>query len=90
MAGSVVLSVADEGPGIAREDLPHLFQRFYRGKSTAGVRGTGLGLSIVKSMVELCGGKVTVWSTTGGTTFVITLPVAEEAGNHNRRAHSAR
>jgi two-component system sensor histidine kinase KdpD len=90
MAGSVVLSVADEGPGIAREDLPHLFQRFYRGKSTAGVRGTGLGLSIVKSMVELCGGKVTVWSTTSGTTFVITLPVVEEAGNHDRRAHSAR
>src|SRR5581483_11447500 len=59
----VVLTVADEGPGIPPADLPHVFDRFYRAQeSSRRVKGSGLGLSIVKGFVELCGGTVEVRS----------------------------
>lgn len=74
--GRVTLSVRDSGPGIPPEDLPHLFEKFYRGKSAGAVKGTGLGLSLVKAMVELCGGSVSVESTEQGTRFTISLPSA--------------
>ena len=70
--------VRDTGMGIAPEDLPHLFQRFYRGQraSQSSVRGTGLGLSIVKEIVEAHGGTVEVESQVGvGSTFRVWLPV---------------
>ena len=70
--------VRDNGPGIPAEDLPHIFERFYRvdkGRSREK-GGTGLGLSIVKHIVQLHGGKVSVESTLGqGTAFFLTLPV---------------
>lgn len=70
--------VHDNGPGIPAEDLPHIFERFYRvdkGRSREK-GGTGLGLSIVKHIVQLHGGKVSVESTLGqGTAFYLTLPV---------------
>ena len=74
--GNVRVVVEDDGPGIAPEHLPRLFERFYRvdpGRSrTAG--GAGLGLSIVKHLVEASGGEVTVASEVGrGTTFTIRL-----------------
>ncbi len=73
----VVLTVSDDGPGIAAEHLPRLFERFYRvdaGRSR-DVGGTGLGLSIVKHMVEAMGGDVTVRSTVGkGSAFEVKLP----------------
>jgi signal transduction histidine kinase len=75
--GQVRLSVKDNGPGIAPEDVPHLFERFWR---AAGVseRGTGLGLSIVKSIVEAHGGSLWVETQVGtGSTFFFTLPVAK-------------
>jgi two-component system sensor histidine kinase KdpD len=72
----VVLTVADEGPGIPQSDLPHVFEKFYRGSDRGEVRGSGLGLSIVKAMVELCGGQVAVDSTPVGTRFMLTLPAA--------------
>jgi two-component system, OmpR family, sensor histidine kinase KdpD len=73
----VVLSVEDEGPGIAREDLPFVFERFYRAEEhSRRVKGSGLGLTIVKGFVELCGGKVTVESSPQGTRFIIQLPAA--------------
>lgn len=70
--------VRDNGPGIPAEDLPHIFERFYRvdkGRSREK-GGTGLGLSIVKHIIQLHGGRVWVQSTLGqGTAFSLTLPV---------------
>jgi len=72
----VRFSVADTGPGIAPEDLPHLFERYWR-SPRATYAGTGLGLAIVRGIVEAHGGKVDVASTLGeGTTFTFTLPAA--------------
>lgn len=73
-AGRVVLEVADDGPGISAADLPHIFERFYRGAEGKQVQGTGLGLAIARAMVELCGGHVTVESSPAGSTFRISLP----------------
>jgi len=74
--GRVVLEVADEGPGISGADLPHIFERFYRGAEGKRVRGNGLGLAIARAMVELCGGRVMVESTSVGSTFRLSLPPA--------------
>ena len=74
--GRVILTVADAGPPIATEDLPHLFEKFYRGKGANSVVGTGLGLALVKAMVELCGGSVCVDSDAAGNRFTISLPQA--------------
>jgi PAS domain S-box-containing protein len=74
---SVVLVVEDEGMGIGAEELPHVFDRFYRTNSArhAQAGGTGLGLAIAKEIVELHGGRVTVKSEVGvGSTFVVHLP----------------
>ncbi|HEY9899695.1 MAG TPA: ATP-binding protein [Pantanalinema sp.] len=74
---SVVLEVANDGPGIPPEALPHMFERFFQTESGRQAGGTGLGLSIVKSLVEAHGGEVWVESTPGkDTTFRFTLPVA--------------
>lgn len=77
-----VVSVADEGMGIAEQDLPHIFGRFYRAdtsRSKVNVEGHGLGLSIAKRLVELQHGEITVESTAGkGSTFSIRLPLASE------------
>lgn len=75
----LVLSVCDRGCGIAREHLPHLFQRFYRVDKARSrdVGGTGLGLAIVKHIAGAHGGSVSVTSALGaGSTFSIRLPRA--------------
>jgi signal transduction histidine kinase len=73
----VAFSVEDDGPGIAPEDLPYVFERFYRAEEhSRRVKGSGLGLTIVKGFVELCGGKVGVESSPKGTRFIIRLPAA--------------
>jgi signal transduction histidine kinase len=75
--GFICLSVADTGVGIAAEDLPHIFERFYRAdRSRSRHRGgAGLGLSIVKRIIDAHAGHVTVASETGrGSTFAIWLP----------------
>ncbi|WP_426453512.1 ATP-binding protein [Paenibacillus sp. S-38] len=76
---AVLIEVADQGYGIPAEDLPFIFERFYKADKarTRGVSGgTGLGLSIVKNIVEAHKGAVTAKSQQGqGTTFSITLPV---------------
>jgi signal transduction histidine kinase len=70
----VRFAVKDEGPGIAAENIPHLFDRFWQ-SDNADQRGLGLGLSIVKAIVEAHRGKVGVESTLGkGSTFWFTLP----------------
>jgi two-component system sensor histidine kinase KdpD len=76
-ADVIEISVEDEGPGIAEVDLPHIFERFYRGRDSAGrVRGSGLGLAIVKSFIGLCGGSVRAETSSAGTRFVVSLPSA--------------
>ena len=72
----VVLSIADEGPGIPPAHLPHIFDRFYKADAArAGVSGgSGLGLSIVKAIVERQGGRLTAESRPGRTIFEMTMP----------------
>ena len=81
-AGVVAVDIADTGPGIAAGDLPHVFDRFYRGSAArrGAPGGAGLGLAIVASLVEAMGGTVSVRSTPGqGTTFSIRLPAVAGA-----------
>lgn len=74
----IVVSISDKGIGISEEDIPHLFQRFFRGHN-AGVKkfsGYGLGLSIVETIVRKHKGSIEVQSSLGkGTTFTISLPM---------------
>lgn len=71
----VRFSIADQGIGIAPEDLPRVFERFWRGNEEGRV-GTGLGLTIAQEIVEAHGGSLTVASELGvGTTFSFTVPI---------------
>ena len=72
------LSVSDTGIGIAEEDLPHLFERFYRGDPARNrTGGSGLGLAIAKQWVEAHGGQITARNRRdGGARFAIWLPMA--------------
>jgi two-component system OmpR family sensor kinase len=79
---AVILEVADQGPGLTREQAEHVFERFYRADQARGRRtgGTGLGLAIVSALVAAHGGTVGVNTAPGeGATFWITLPLAPEA-----------
>ena len=79
--GFVLLAVSDSGVGIAANDRPRLFNRFFRGENahlTSEV-GTGLGLHITRGLVELHGGRIWLESEVGrGTTFFVTFPIADE------------
>ena len=76
-AREVVTAIADRGAGIAPEDLPHIFHRFYRATGARQAEGLGLGLYITKMLVEAHGGRIWVESELGkGSTFYFTLPVA--------------
>jgi signal transduction histidine kinase len=70
------LTIADDGPGIPPDDLPHLFEELFRGESSRHVGGSGLGLAIVRRIVTQHGGQINCTSEPGrGTTFHITLPL---------------
>jgi len=73
----ILVSIADEGPGIPEEEQPHVFSKYYRGSRTKRTTdGIGLGLSIAKSIVEAHGGNIWLSSLPGkGCTFYFTLPV---------------
>ena len=82
----VVFEVSDDGPGIHAEDLPDVFDRFYRGRSkfasASAVSGVGLGLHLARGLIEGMNGTVSVESELGsGTTFSIRLPVWTEPVN---------
>ncbi|MDQ1910713.1 ATP-binding protein [Paenibacillus sp. GD4] len=80
--GALLVQVTDTGSGIAQEDLPHLFDRFYRGSKSRNSAdgGSGLGLAIAKEIVELHGGEIGVSSDWGhGSCFYFTLPLQVKA-----------
>ena len=74
--GQAIFEIRDRGIGIPPQDLPHIFEAFYRGENIGKVAGSGLGLTVVKKCLELHGGTVAATSTLGaGSTFVVTLPL---------------
>ncbi len=93
--GFIQVTVSDTGPGIPAGDLPHLFERFYRGNEGGGGKGYGLGLAITREIVRSHGGDIWATSDPGrGTAFVFTLPSTAQrlpaAGKRKRRRRGAR
>jgi two-component system phosphate regulon sensor histidine kinase PhoR len=77
---AVAVEVADSGVGIAPEELPRIFERFYKADRARGSGGTGLGLAVVKHIVEAHGGTVSVRSEQGhGSVFTFTIPVVSSS-----------
>lgn len=73
--GAIVVRVSDRGPGIDSADLPHVFERFYRGNAKYAIEGSGLGMAIAKSAVERSGGSIAIESATGeGTRVSLRFP----------------
>jgi len=82
--GQVVGAVSDTGIGVAVEDIPRIFEEFYRTEEAKAMQetGTGLGLPIVQQVVEMYGGTIEVESAVGqGSTFRFTLPLAQQGGS---------
>ena len=77
----LIISIADNGPGIDSDELPHVFERFYRARHGRQQHsgGTGLGLAICKAFIEAHGGTIWVESGEQGTTFSFSLPLASPA-----------
>jgi signal transduction histidine kinase len=81
-----VVKVKDAGIGIPKEDLVHLFERFYRGSNAVNIQGTGLGLHIVARYIELLEGAIQCESELGkGTLFTVMVPMTanDHAANGN-------
>jgi len=78
VSGRVIATVKDRGIGILPEDMPHIFERFFRGRN-AGLGGSGLGLAIARDIVEAHRGRISVESMPGeGTSVTVTLPAIRE------------
>jgi two-component system sensor histidine kinase MprB len=76
------LRVRDHGPGIEPQDLPHVFDRFYRGANARGTQGSGLGLAIVRQVARQLGGSVSAENAPdGGATFTLHLPTIPAEGD---------
>jgi signal transduction histidine kinase len=78
--GSIAITVADNGPGIAEDELDKVFEKFYRGRSAVAqkVMGNGLGLALAREIATLHGGDIKLQSTVGqGSKFTFLLPAAE-------------
>jgi two-component system, OmpR family, sensor histidine kinase MprB len=85
------LTVRDHGPGISDEDLPYIFDRFYRGAEARGRSGSGLGLAIVQQVASQQGGSIIAEAAPGGGTLMrLRLPGAETlAGDHDEPSAGA-
>lgn len=71
----ITVQVKDQGPGVQKEDLPRIFDKYYRGRQPTGQPGSGLGLAVVRANVEIHGGQVSVENRSdGGAVFTVTLP----------------
>jgi PAS domain S-box-containing protein len=80
----------DQGIGIDTDDLPNLFTRFFRARTSTGIPGTGIGLNLVKSLVELHGGSISVTSARGeGSTFTVRLPIDGPSRSPSRKDRAA-
>ncbi len=80
-ADQMQMQISDTGSGIAADDLPHVFDRFYRGDKSRSRRGggAGLGLAIARQLIRGHDGAIEVASASGqGTTFIVTLPAAPD------------
>lgn len=78
--GGAVIDVVDEGPGIPENDLPRIFEKYYRGSAVSEQQGNGLGLAVVRTIVEAHGGKISVRNRPrGGAQFTINLPPSPPA-----------
>lgn len=78
----LVLKVTDTGTGISKEELPHIFNRFYQADATVTRKrdGTGIGLALTKELVQLLGGQISVLSTPDdGSVFKVELPITQNA-----------
>jgi PAS domain S-box-containing protein len=81
----VHVTIRDEGIGIDADDLPRMFQRYFRARSSSGIAGTGIGLNFVKQIVELHNGTIAVASEKGiGTTFSLKLPIAADRNDDEK------
>jgi signal transduction histidine kinase len=85
-AGKILVEIKDNGVGIAAEDIPHLFDDFYVGKTKPeGERRSGVGLAITKRIIEAHDGSITVESELGqGSTFTVHLPILEQTNKTNQ------
>jgi len=92
--GCLHVTVRDYGMGIDHDDLPRLFERYFRASSSSGIAGTGIGLNLVKQIVELHGGQVSAQSKKGeGSTFAVSLPCngrTESGATASRSLETAR
>ncbi len=76
-AGVARIEVTDEGPGVSKEEIPHLFERFWRGDAGRRASGSGIGLSVVSGLVKAHGGRVDVSSELGhGARFTVLIPLS--------------
>ena len=74
-AGSIAVSIADDGEGMTAEVQKHIFEKFYQGETSHKAEGNGLGLALVKRITDLCRGSIQVESSPGsGSTFIVVLP----------------
>jgi two-component system, OmpR family, sensor kinase len=75
---TVAIEIADTGPGISEEDLPHVWEELYRGMGARGIAGSGLGLALVRAVAERHNGQVSLRSRSGqGTVFTLKLPLGQ-------------
>jgi len=77
--GNVRVEISDTGIGINENDIPHIFERFYRGDISRSTAGSGLGLSLALAIIRAHGGDITVKSSEHGSTFAFFLPTSQSS-----------
>ena len=86
----IVISVSDRGLGIDEDELPRMFERFFRARTSTGIAGTGIGLNLCQTLVDMHGGTIGIDSRVGkGSTFTVRLPVAGPPQDEKLRQQAA-